>query len=568
MARSVVAADPSDLTLRVYPGSDSVLLAFDVPDALQPALAGFAVQYTVVGGQPQWLTNRLTFTDPVTSATTPEQRQQIASTTDVAPLQKFHWVHFPPDGTTGEVTYRVIAMLFKDGSETDIESGPEATVTVDVGSAPHPGFSFGFTRGYVSSQAYASKFHNAPLQPSKPTIDFDTTDYAERYVWLGAKARELLFAFIAEAVGDPSTTLDVFAYDFNEPDVIRELEKLGPRLRLFQDNSDSHVGAKALEPKVCAAIAQSAGAGHVKLGDFSRFQHNKVMILRRGGTAVKVLAGSANFSVRGLYVQSNNVFVFDDPEIAGHYADAFDQAWTSPHTGDFTKNPVSQQWFDASSPALAKLSVALSPHKDPLVSLGPVAEAIQKAETSVLFAIMEIGAGSGPVLEAVKALPGRSELYAFGTTQRDDGSLKVTKPGQESHFIEFSYLHDKVPPPFQAEYSGGAGQVIHHKFVVVDFNGPNPIVFTGSSNLAAGGEQQNGDNLIAIHDPDVAFAYAIEAIGLIDHYQFRAAQEKADDATPLRLKHRSEQWAAAYYDQTSPKYKERRLFAYPPKAAS
>jgi phosphatidylserine/phosphatidylglycerophosphate/cardiolipin synthase-like enzyme len=68
------------------------------------------------------------------------------------------------------------------------------------------------------------------------------------------------------------------------------------------------------------------GEDHVKVGPFQRFQHNKVIILRRRGAAVNVLSGSANFSIRGLYVQSNNVFVFDDAQIAGLYAQAFDQA--------------------------------------------------------------------------------------------------------------------------------------------------------------------------------------------------------------------------------------------------
>jgi hypothetical protein len=218
-------------------------------------------------------------------------------------------------------------------------------------------------------------------------------------------------------------------------------------------------------------------------------------------------------------------------------------------------------WFAATSQQLPKLAVSFSPHADPSVSLGPIADAVQHAKSSVLFAIMDIGAGSGPVLDEVRKLPGRSELYAFGTTQRLDGALSVTKPGEQSPFIPFSYLKDKVPPPFQAEYSGGAGQVIHHKFVVVDFNDDAPVVYAGSSNLAAGGENQNGDNLVAIHNPRIATAYAVEAIGLIDHYRFRVLQHTSRDDNPLRLKHRSERWAAAYFDPTNPKYRERRLFA-------
>lgn len=567
MATSKVAPGTGDLVLRAYPGAGSVLLAFDVPESLRHDLAGFAVQYTDPADQADWLVNRLTFTVPVTTDTTPGQRQSIASSTESAPLQKFHWVHFPPALTAGEFTYRAVAMLFKAGSETEIEPGPEASVAVDLLDDGHPGFSLGFTRGYVSSQAYASRFHNAPIVPSPQTIDFPTDPFKEPYAWLGFHARELMFAALDEVAAEPSATLDVFAYDFNEPDIVRALAHLGPRLRLFLDDSKTHVtqpgGRVPLEEAAKAILEASAGAANVKVGHFARFQHNKVLIVRRNGTPTKVLAGSANFSVRGLYVQSNNVFVFDDTQIAGLYGQAFDQAWSTPSTAAFAANPVSESWFAARSAALPAVSVSFSPHKDPNLSLSVVADAIKAAKSSVLFAIMEIGTGGGPVLEAVRALPARSDLYAFGTTQRLDGSLSVTKPGEASAFVPFAYLKSKVPPPFQAEYSGGAGQVIHHKFVVVDFNGANPIVFAGSSNLAEGGEEENGDNLIAIKDPRIATSYAVEAIGLIDHYRFRVVQQAANDDTPLRLKHRSEDWTADYYNPDSPKQRERLLFAHP-----
>jgi len=63
------------------------------------------------------------------------------------------------------------------------------------------------------------------------------------------------------------------------------------------------------------------------------------------------------------------------------------------------------------------------------------------------------------------------------------------------------------------------------KFVVVDFNGANPTVFTGSSNLAAGGEQANGDSLAMIEDAAVANMFAIEAVALFDHYHFRKVMQ-------------------------------------------
>ena len=103
--------------------------------------------------------------------------------------------------------------------------------------------------------------------------------------------------------------------------------------------------------------------------------------------------------------------------------------------------------------------------------------------------------------------------------------------------------------------------MIHHKFVVTDFNGDNALVFAGSSNLAAGGEEENGDNLVCFTDRDIAAKYAIEAIQLVDHYRFRAAMQAATGARPLQLQPRSARWAAPYYVPGSPRFRERTLLA-------
>jgi hypothetical protein len=71
---------------------------------------------------------------------------------------------------------------------------------------------------------------------------------------------------------------------------------------------------------------------------------------------------------------------------------------------------------------------------------------------------------------------------------------------------------------------------------VCGLNGPDPVVYCGSSNLASGGEAANGDNLLEIHDADVATAFAIEVLLLVDHYNFldRYAQPRRAAATKPR----------------------------------
>ena len=116
---------------------------------------------------------------------------------------------------------------------------------------------------------------------------------------------------------------------------------------------------------------------------------------------------------------------------------------------------------------------------------------------------------------------------------------------------------------------------IHHKFVVCGFNSDDPVVYCGSSNLALGGEQKNGDNLLEIHDRDVATAFAIEALGLVDHFQFldRASTAKGPKtkAPPASKRQAAAsagwflsttgRWAEPYFDPNDLHCVDRMLFA-------
>ena len=110
------------------------------------------------------------------------------------------------------------------------------------------------------------------------------------------------------------------------------------------------------------------------------------------------------------------------------------------------------------------------------------------------------------------------------------------------------------------------GSSIHHKFVVVDFKGPNPVVYCGSSNLAFTPEQKNGDNLIEIRDRDAVTVFAIEAIRLVDHFAFRDRKQNPDE---IDLHHGEEDppWPDSYYDPEDLHSVERQLLIAKPKTA-
>jgi len=120
----------------------------------------------------------------------------------------------------------------------------------------------------------------------------------------------------------------------------------------------------------------------------------------------------------------------------------------------------------------------------------------------------------------------------------------------------------------------GLGHQVHHKFVVCGFNRAGAVVYCGSSNLANGGEEENGDNLLAIHDSDVVTAFAIEAVGLVDHFQFLdkyatgpkdktkpAASPKQAAVTAGWFLSTKDTWTKPYFDAKDLHCADRELFA-------
>lgn len=576
---SIVVHD-REFTVKAYRGDESVLLAMNLSQAACEGLAGFAIgRVPQGGGKPDYVKNRLGF-DPTKGAyATKDPEQQLADElpSDQAPFQKFYWVDFPPD-VTKPLTYQIDAMYF-DGSKLDSKYSVQFTLT--LGTQLFSNFNIGFTRGYISSQDFADRYGKVrALRPAglsgEELVTFDTdgdvtnaspnVSWRVLYEWLGAHARSILSDFTEQCKKD-GHGFDVFAYDLDEPDFIKfvaqqakALKSKGsdkPLVRMILDNATLHTKATAREVQSAQYLA---GAGvDLKRGHFKRYAHDKCVIERDAqGNAIRVLTGSANFSIRGLYVQSNSVITIDDPQVAALYGQAFDEAWND--MAQFADAEIASEWFDAQGTGIPAFSVSFAPHKTGEVSLDRVAAAIKNAKSSVLFAVMEL-AGGGAVMQELTTLMQRPEIFSYGVTQTTTGIKFYKSGGANGILVPFAFLKAHVPPPFTAEWNGGMGQVIHHKFIVIDFNQSNPLVYCGSSNLAEGGEQSNGDNLLEIRDPAAAVFYAIEAIKLVDHYQFRSIQQTATQTQPLILQGAGAPtpWWQASFDSSNIKNTERQL---------
>ncbi|OPA84657.1 hypothetical protein BFW87_28415 [Pseudomonas fluorescens] len=547
------------LTFKLYRGEGAALLAFDLAaDLATPDFVGFSIEVRYPGAD-HWgvLHNRLHFDYPPT----PEQPRSFPSTE--APFQKFRWIHVPSEILPGLFRYRVTACYM--GADGMLRKGISLENQVSLEAQTISDFvNIGFTRGFASSQAYGDRFNNETriLPPARSAprayLDLDMTPFEKNYAWLGFEARQLILQVLEQVTNDPELTLDALIYESKEPDILHRLEGLGPRLRAIIDDHGDQGAADSCE-SLSAARLTAAGA-QIKRLHFSSQQHNKVLIVRRAGKAIRVLGGSTNFALRGLYIQANNVLLFDDETVAGKFAEVFDAYWTAPTT--FRKNPLSQQWWVVRDQPGSKVSLCFAPHADSALSLDPIASSIEQATSSVLYSIVFLSLINGKVRDALDALMQRA-LFSYGVAQRT-GKLAVRKPDGSVGLLPFSYLASNAPAPFKAEWSGNAGNMVHNKFVVIDFNGANPTVYTGSSNLAGGGEKNNGDHLIRIEDRKIAVVYAIEALRLFDHFHFRFNASQPGALKTLRLAKPpaagEKTWFDAYYSPGHVKARDRELF--------
>lgn len=537
-------------SVRAHAGDAKTLLGFDLPKASAKRLAGFTIQCRPGNQAPYYIYNKLQFKSP-------ENHARVASEPPYssvnAPIHKFRWVHIPGSFHQGiapffgPYEYRVTPRYFDDKrSLLPLDPTRTAAVIVPIGPFRTGKLSLGFTRGFTQSQAFVNHFGlKALIRPKGDELLFDTTvvsgkdaqgreyTYAEEYGWLGFTARARIFEVLQEVVADRTLSLDMFAYDLNEPDMMRMLLDLaqGGRVRIILDGASLHHDKKSPKPEdEFQAEFDQAKKGNADLirGKFGRYSHDKVLIVSNQHGAQKVLTGSTNFSVTGLYVNSNHVILFDDAGIARLYSSVFNQAWDNGASASaFRKDALSQKVWGFPAGVFPQTEVAFSPHDEARATglLDGIAARIQNegatASGNVFFAVMQVDNGTSPVWDALNKLHAQEKVYSYGISDSTNG-ISLYAPGtRRGVLVTGRPTNTVLPPPFsQVRQIGGVGHQVHHKFVVCGFNTPDPVVYCGSSNLAIGGENLNGDNLLAIHDADVATAFVIEAVALVDHFNF------------------------------------------------
>ncbi|MEO6674723.1 MAG: phospholipase D-like domain-containing protein, partial [Ginsengibacter sp.] len=519
-----------------------------------------------------------------------------------APFQKFRWLHVPGsrfqalnETKYGMYKYFITPRYWDVANDKLLPLEDTLTLDLDikVDSFDEEDIYVSFTRGFTTSQAYVARFgENSNIFPPGNELIPDINQvsgtnpkgnkytFKDQYEWMGFKARERTLTLLDDVLADQALSVEVFAYDLNEPAVMDALLKLAAagRIRMILDNSTTkkegqlsgHGTPSSVETKFFNQFnLNKTGNANIIRGRFSRLQHHKVIIVKKNDVPQKVLTGATNFSITGFCVNANHIVIFDSKKVAQKYHEVFEESFSIQKMKAFNTINLSQKSFRFSPPDVPLSIINFAPHDKVRATeiLDSIVKRIEKTQkrkdktkASVLFSVMSLASNvGGNVVPALREIHKDENIFTYGVSDSVKG-VSLYKPNRSTGLlINAQSLKNVLPPPFNKEVKIRAHN-IHHKFIVLDFNRAGAVVYCGSSNLALGGEQENGDNLIEIRDPEIATVFAIEALRLVDHYHFRANEIQATlNNETIKLK-KTNSWAKPYYNKNDIKFKDRNLF--------
>jgi phosphatidylserine/phosphatidylglycerophosphate/cardiolipin synthase-like enzyme len=281
-------------------------------------------------------------------------------------------------------------------------------------------------------------------------------------------------ADLAEAIAQAHFTVDLALYDLNLwsiRDALLEAHKFGITIRIVteSDNLD--------RPEMQALI----DAGISVLGDrHEALMHNKFVII----DSFQVWTGSMNLTLNGAYHNNNHLIQINSTRLAENYTVEFEEMFiddlfgalspaNTPHPSITLEGTQVETYFSPDDGAQAR-----------------IVELIDGAQQSVHFLAFVFTAD--PIAEAVVAAH-QSGVQVSG----------VIETGQSNNSgSDYQYLLDAGVDV----HLDGNSRNMHHKVFIID----SQIVILGSYNFSRSAEERNDENLLVIHNAELAARFEEE----------------------------------------------------------
>ncbi len=307
-----------------------------------------------------------------------------------------------------------------------------------------------------------------------------------------------LIAFIDSA----QVNISAHFYQINHMGIVdafvRAANRLGPcNVRIISDahysqdpNPDYNQAYKALIDAGIPVIDETCDGS----SDQSEHSHNKFCIVDEEA----VWTGSYNITHNGTFNNNNNAVLIEDAGLAQAFLTEFNEMWGSsgcvPGCGSTSK--FGNKKADNTAHNFNIGGVQVEAYFAPSDGCEQaILNELSAVDQGVYFCI-----------------------FVFTTNSMGDSMIASYDSGYEimgvfdnlqawTQYSEGTKMRNHGMPVKADSEVDPHGDLLHHKFMVIDPYGHDPTVITGSYNWTASAEEDNDENILIIHDPVIAQAY-------------------------------------------------------------
>jgi phosphatidylserine/phosphatidylglycerophosphate/cardiolipin synthase-like enzyme len=280
---------------------------------------------------------------------------------------------------------------------------------------------------------------------------------------------------ILDAIHSAQRSIDLAMYSFSQPEIAEALiqaKDLGVTVRMVMESDNMGKEVPRLLTKAGIPIIGDGGDG---------LMHNKFMVIDDN----MVLLGSGNFTQTGLNEDNNYLLRVTDAGIADAFHEEFESMFAGGQFGSKDLTPTAGNDF---SPGGTPVKVYFSPEdgvSNRLVAL------VTDADRSIHFL-----------------------AYTFTL---DDLGRQIIAEARKGVSVQGVFEGDMLPGSTGSEYDSlrragldirldGNPALMHEKLFIID----GSLVVIGSYNFTRSADERNDENILIIHDPQLAGLFETE----------------------------------------------------------
>ncbi|MBI1282463.1 MAG: DUF1669 domain-containing protein [Anaerolineaceae bacterium] len=345
---------------------------------------------------------------------------------------------------------------------------PPTNTSVPVGHTP-------LQQGYGAQKGFWQVFFTAP------------TGSSNRANYVGG-----IDVQIADAINQVQRTLDIAAFEFNNPVItaaVLAAKQRGVVVRMVVDN------VHGLQSNDTTLGQLSVVGIPIVDDDRQALMHNKFMIM----DSTTVWTGSYNYTINDTYRNNNNMLSFRSQKLVQDFQNEFNKMFEQKKFGASKPSNTPFVTFNQDG---TPIQVLFAPEDRVVAAL---AVALSGATQSIRFMAFSFTLDDIAGVMQLKAQQGVVITGIFETT------------GSETKYSELTPLFCSG----LAVRQDGNPYVLHHKVFIID----DKTVVAGSFNFSTSARDDNDENMLIITDPDLAAQY-------IEEFNRRWAEAKQ----PTKLK--------------------------------